>query len=67
MAEYTKSYRYWSPHRHCQLGHQNASEGCQRLAVESTEAYEDLMMSFIGEAVAEIHGTKVIYLNPDDF
>jgi hypothetical protein len=39
----------------------------QRLAVESTEAYEDLMMSFIGEAVAEIYGTKVIYLNPDDF
>jgi hypothetical protein len=37
----------------------------QRRRVESTEGYESMMMSFIGEAMAALHGTEVIYLDPD--
>ena len=72
MSEYTKSYQIGPDHTvTISWGRETPPVATwsppitdeQRRIVESTEAYESLMMGFIGEAV---HSTEVVYLDADD-
>jgi hypothetical protein len=73
VSEYTKHYRIWDHDVTIRWGSETPPTVTwsppitdeQRQAIENTEAFESLMMSFIGEAMAALHGTEVIYLDPD--
>lgn len=73
MSDYVKSYQIadhtvtisWGPTTPPVVTWSPPITDEQRQRVESSEAYEDLMMTFIGDAAAAVHGTEVIRIDPD--
>jgi hypothetical protein len=72
MSEYIKSYQVADHTLTISWGNKTPPKPTwrpplleeQRRAVEVTEAFELLMISFIGEGMSAIHGTKVVCFDP---